>query len=204
MDVSLSKFQEMVEDREAWHTAVHGVTKSQTRLYFGHLMRRVDSLEKTLMLGGIGDRRRRGWQRMRWLDGITDSMDAGLGELRELMMGGLECCNSWGRKELDMAEQLNWTELNGTEQLSLLMFRLPTFCCKTFHITWLFHSPPWSSSLRVTWDTVSRAWRASFLRGPGPLLAFRKITSALVLAHPAATHPRPHWIFHWIKHNSQL
>ena len=64
-----------------------------------HIMRRVDSLEKTLMLGGIGGRRRRGQQRMRRLDGITDLMDMSFSELRELVMGGLVCCDSWDRKE---------------------------------------------------------------------------------------------------------
>ena len=77
--------------------------------YFGNLMWRADSLEKTLMLGGIGGRRRRGRQRMRWLDGITDLMHMSLGELRELVMG-LACCNSWDRKKSDTTEWLNWTE----------------------------------------------------------------------------------------------
>jgi len=73
--------------------------------YFGHLMRRADSLEKTLMLGGIGGRRRRGRQRMRWLDGITNSMDVSLSELGVGDgQGGLACCGSWVRKESDTTE----------------------------------------------------------------------------------------------------
>ena len=78
--------------------------------YFGHLRWRIDSLEKTLMLGGIADRRKRGRQRMRWLDAITDLMVMSLSELQEMVMDR----EDWRQKELDMTERLNWTELNWT------------------------------------------------------------------------------------------
>ena len=78
--------------------------------YFGHLMRRSDSLEKTLILGKTEGRRRRERQRMRWLDGITDSMDMSLRTAPEVNdgQGSLACCSPWGHKELDTTERLNW------------------------------------------------------------------------------------------------
>ena len=79
--------------------------------YFGHLMQRTDSLEETLMLGKIEGQRKRGWQRMRWLDDITDWMDMSLSKLQDGDgQGSLACCSPWDHKGLDMTEQLNWTE----------------------------------------------------------------------------------------------
>ena len=99
--------------------------------YFGHLMRRVDSFEKTLMLGKIEGRRRRGWQRMRWLDGITNTMDIGLGGLQELVMdreAWHAAVHGSQRVEHDWVTELNWTELKNKVS--------PYFHCFPIYLPW--------------------------------------------------------------------
>ena len=127
---------------QSWDWSLKGLILKLKLQYFGHLMRRVDSFEKTLMLGGTGGRRRRGWQRMRWLNGITDSMDMGLRWTPGIGngQGGLECCSSWGRRVGH-----DWvTELN-------CHYR----CCKSIYCVLLYiDAELWNMFLNIIWNFI--------------------------------------------------
>ena len=139
--------------------------------YFGHLIQRTDSFKKTLMLGKTEDRRRRGWQRMRWLDGITNGheFEQALGVSDG--QGSLACCSPWGCKELDMTERLTWTEkLHGEWRLrpQVQLFRPDTdIPCGTMLYKSCGLACLWGGSQPVTygpaafWNTRKYKWQST-------------------------------------------
>ena len=136
--------------------------------HFGHLMRRVDSLEKILMLGRIGGRRRRGWQRMRWLDGITDSMDVSLSELQELVMDR----EAWRAAIHGVAESRTWL----TEE--------------PYKLTGLPLNAFWTEALRKYYNSRNQYWEDESLGLPPLFGAPAKDPLVLASRHPGASWER--------------